>query len=161
MFRLFYVFSSSIMAIFMVVFILLVFCVWFLTTRTTAWCDFFPASSMHWSDCSFWKKDLLEDRGNFFSTNLHQPDNFVILASFSDNKQGTISVSEIVSIWNRPCVQVNVGLVRSRPPTAHLMLHHDGCWCCHPDTNQAHHWTDYLLHIHIALCSLKEEEESI
>ena len=28
----------------------------------------------------------------------HQPDNFVILASFSDNKQGTISVSEIVSI---------------------------------------------------------------
>ena len=42
----------------------------------------------------------------------HQPDNFVILASFSENKQGIISGSKITTIWNKPCVQVNVGLVQ-------------------------------------------------
>ena len=30
---------------------------------------------------------------------------------FSDNKQGTIFVSKITSVCNKPCVQVNVGLV--------------------------------------------------
>lgn len=33
----------------------------------------------------------------------HQPDNFVILASFSDNKQGTFSVSKIISIETNLC----------------------------------------------------------
>ena len=36
----------------------------------------------------------------------------MILASFSNNKQGTTSVSKIIIILNKPCVKVNVGLVQ-------------------------------------------------
>ena len=71
----------------------------------------------------------------------HQPDNFVILASFSDNKQGTISVSEIVIIWNRPCVQVNVGLVHRKQES--LLA------SCLPNHECQHWW------FHWALSSIK------